>query len=52
MNGFKAYGLRSMGCFFLIDASVKGTDPPSTVGGLEGSKKEEGNESAGRAPAD
>ena len=41
-----------MGCFFLIDASVKGTDPPSTVGGLEGSKKEEGNESAGRAPAD
>jgi hypothetical protein len=41
-----------MGCFFLIDASVKGTDPPSTVGGLEGSKKEEGNESAGRATAD
>jgi len=30
----------------------KKADPPSTVGGLEGSKKEEGNEGIGRVPAD
>ena len=41
-----------MGYLFLMDEKEKGRDPPSTVGGLEGSKKEEGNESAGRAPAD
>ena len=50
MCEFKAHGLRSMGLLFLIDEKEVQTHPPQWDG-LKGSKKEEGNEGVGRAPA-